>query len=73
MIRTYEISILGGTDTRKFFKDGRKVSRIVIAHHLGNGINVDIGAAQQFFRPVYADLIDVIRQRNVCGLFEGPA
>lgn len=45
----------------------------MIAHHLGDGINIDVDAPQQFLRAVYADLVDMVRQGNVGGLFKGPA
>ena len=45
----------------------------MIAHHLGDGINIDVGAPQQFLRAVYADLVDMVRQGDAGGLFEGPA
>lgn len=73
MKRNREIPVFGRADAGKLFKNGRKVSRIMIAHHLGDGINIDVGAPQQFLRAVYADLVDMVRQGDAGGLFEGSA
>ena len=57
-ISTFRISIFRRTDTHKLFKHRGKVCGIMVAHHFRDGIDIDIGAAQQLLC-----LIDAVSDR----------
>ena len=45
----------------------------MVAHHFRDGIDIDIGAAQQLLCLIDAVLVDIISQGDACGFLEGPA
>ena len=45
----------------------------MVADHFGNSIDIDIGAAQQFFCFIDTELVDIVGQGNASRFFKGSA
>lgn len=43
----------------------------MVPHHLGDSVNVDVRAAEQFFGPADTHLIDIVGQGNIGGGADG--